>query len=162
MSKPMYRSNPNSAHHVLFLLLSHPSPDFCPFIHVFLQSSLSPPPPPSCYFALLCFLCCCSVFVIFILNVSELAEAHITDVQRTYTCVRRVCLCGHTQVYVHDVLRDVLAHTVYRDIFWIGFLHWPRCARGRENQLVHLKPIFNTKMIWKTCGEVGKRKPFHL
>lgn len=89
-----------------------------PFIHVFLQSFLSLPPPPSCYFALLCFFCVVVLFfVIFILNMSELAEAHITEVQRTYTCVRRVCLCGHTQVYVRDVLRDVLAHTVSRDVF---------------------------------------------
>lgn len=116
----IYRSNPISAHHILILLLSQTSTDSCTFNNT-LFSSL--PPPLSFYFALLCFLCCCFVFVIFILNFSELAKAHITDVQRTYRCVRRLCLCRHTHEYMHNVLRRIGPHSVHGCILnWISIL----------------------------------------
>lgn len=135
----IYRSNPISAHHILFLLLSQPSPDFCTFINHFFFLSL--PPLLSFYFALLCFLCCRFVFVIFILNSSELVEAHITDIQRTYKCVRRVCLRGHTCM----MCEDVLAHTVYMDVSWIPLLA-PMCTRQRWKKTIGaLKTYFNTE-----------------
>lgn len=115
-----YRSNPIFAHYILIFLLSQPSTDFCTFINTLLYSL---PPPLSFYFALLCFLCCCFVFVIFILNMPELAEAHITDVQRIYRCVIRMCLCRHTHKYMHDMLRRIGPQSVHGCILnWISLL----------------------------------------
>lgn len=151
ISKPIYIGQTLFLHTICYFVSpTHPQIS-APSLTTFFFLSL--PPPPSLSFALLCFLCRWFVFVIFILNVSELAEAHIRDVQRTKKCVRRVCLRGHTQEYMHDVFRCIGPHSVHGCVLnWI--LYWPRCARDWEKKIIGaLKTYFNTEYdlneMWK-------------
>lgn len=91
----MYRSNPISAHPT-FLSLNH-SPIPGPSLTTFYLGSSFHFLRPSFYFALLWFCAVVLFFVIFILNMSELAEAHVADVlDVTYTQMCKTCMSVHT------------------------------------------------------------------
>ena len=122
ISKPMYRSNPISAHDILFLLHSQPSPDLCTFINTLFSSfhffHLS-------HFILLCFVllfCFCNIYT-----------EHVRTCRRSPHRRDPVCLCAQTQEYMHDVLRRFGPHSVNGCILnWISLLAQV-CTRHEKN-----------------------------
>lgn len=95
-------------------LLSQPFPGFCTFNNNFFLPFMSFTSLILFSSALFSVLLFC--FVIFILNMSELAEAHIADMM--YKCVRHVCLCMYTVV-----------HAYILNWIFFSFIFAPVCTR---------------------------------